>query len=87
MQPLYSSIMSIPGSPKTWIWKLSPILAPKSQKNHKIIPKVGPRRHPKSTPKSIKIDSWASVCLFGPPLGPKTTKTMPKEPKKGPQGH
>ena len=37
MQPLQSGIISIPGSPKTWTWNQSPILAPKvtdkSQKN------------------------------------------------------
>ena len=55
--------------------------------NHEIIPKMGPRRFPKSTLKSIKMDIWASVCFLGAPLGPRITKIVPKGPKKVPQGH
>ena len=29
MQPPHAIIVSIPGSPKTWTWNQSPILAPK----------------------------------------------------------
>ena len=72
---------------KTWTWKLSPTLPPQITENHEIMPKMGPRRLPKSTLKSIKIDIWASVCLLGAPLGPRMTKMVSKGPKKGPQGH
>ena len=86
MQPLHSGIISIPGSPKTWTWKLSPILPPQITENHKIVPKVGPRRLPKSTLKSIKMDIWASVCPLGVPLDPRITKMVSQVPKKEPQG-
>ena len=86
MQPLHSGIISIPGSPKTWTWKLSPTLASKIPENHKIVPKVGPRRLPKSTLKSIKMDIWASVCPLGVPLDPRITKMVSQVPKKEAQG-
>jgi hypothetical protein len=47
---------------------------------------VGPRRLPKSTLKSIKIDIWASVCPLGVPLDPRITKIVSQVPKKEPQG-
>ena len=50
MQPLHSGIISIPGPPKTWTWKLSPVLLPQITENHKIAPKWIPRApqiHPK----------------------------------------
>ena len=53
MQPLQSGIISIPGSLKTWTWKLSPILASQITENHKKVSKVGPRRLPKCTLKSV----------------------------------
>ena len=37
-------------------WKLSPTLTPQITENHPIVPKVGPRRLPKWTQKSIQID-------------------------------
>ena len=86
MQPLHSGIISIPGSPKKWTWKLSPILPPQITENHQIVPKVGPRRLPKSTLKSIKTDIWASVCPLGVPLDPRITKMVSQVPKKEPQG-
>ena len=67
MQPLHSGIISIPGSPKPWTWKLSPISLQITE-HLKIVPKVGPRRLPESILKSIKMDIWASVCLLGVPL-------------------
>ena len=86
MQPLHSGIISVPGSPKTRTWKLSPILVSKITENHKIMPKVGPRRLPKSIQKSIKIEIWASVRPVGVPLDPRITKMVSRAPKKEPQG-
>jgi len=55
MQPLQSGIISIPGSPKTWTWNQSPILAPqitdKSQKGTQ----SGSQEPPKISLKSIKM--------------------------------
>ena len=82
-----NNIISIPGSLKTWTWNQSSILPFKSQKNQKIMLKLGPRRHPKSTLKSIRMDIWASESPLGAPLGPRTTKTVPQVPKKVPRGH
>jgi len=47
---------------------------------------VGPRRLPKCTLKSIKIDIWPSVCPLGAPLDPMITKMMPQVPKIHPEG-
>ena len=85
IQPQQSGIISIPGSPKTWTWKLSPILPPKITENHHILPKVGPRRLPKSTPKSLKMDIRTLLCPLGVPLDPRITK-MVSLPQKEPQG-
>ena len=70
IQPLNSSILSIPGSPNRWTWKLSPTLTSQITENHPIVAKVGPRRLPKWMLKSIKIDIWPSVCPLGAPPGP-----------------
>ena len=86
MQPLHSGIISIPGSLKTWTWNLSPILPPQITENRKIVPKVGPRRLPKSTLKSIRVNIWASVCPFGAPLDPRITKMVSQVYKKDTQG-
>ena len=59
MQPLHSGIISIPGPPKTWTWKLSPMLVPKITEkniNDKKVPEVGPG-DPKMTLKSIKMET------------------------------
>ena len=61
IQPLHSGIISIPGSPKRWTWKLSPTLTSQITENHVIVPKVGPRMLQKCTLESIKIDTWPSV--------------------------
>ena len=79
-------IISIPGSPKTWTWKLSPILPPQITENLKNYQKMDPRRLPKSILKSIKTDIWASVCPLGVPLDPRITKMVSQVPKKHPQG-
>ena len=86
MQPLHSGIISIPGSPKTWTWKLSSILQPQITENHKIVPKMDPRRLSKSTLKSIKTDIWATVCPLGVPLDPRITKMVSQVPKNDFQG-
>ena len=86
MQPLHSGIIFLPGSLKTWTWKLSPILPPKITENHKIVSKVGPRRLPKSILKSIKLDLWASVCPLGAPLDPRIIRMVSQVPRKEPQG-
>ena len=54
--------------------------------NHKSVPKVGPKRLPKSTLKPIKVDIWTSVCPLGIPLDPRITKMVSQVPKKDPQG-
>ena len=62
MQPLHSGIIFLLGSLKTWTWKLSPILPPTITENHKNVSKVGPRRLPKSTLKSLKLDLRAHLA-------------------------
>ena len=96
MQALHCGIISIPGSQKIWTWKLSPILPPQITENRKTVPKVGPKRLPKSNLKSIKMYIWAlrsikmyiwaSVCPLGAPLHPRITKMVSQVPKKEPQG-
>ena len=81
MQPLHSGIIFLPRSLKTWTWKLSPILPPKITENHQNVSKVGPRRLPKSTLKSIKLDLWASMCPLGVPWTPGSPKWCPGYPK------
>ena len=86
MQPLHSGITSIPGSPKTWTWKLSSILQPQITENHKIVPKMDPSRLSKSTLKSIKTNIWATVCPLGVPLDPRITKMVSQVSKNDFQG-
>ena len=86
MQPLHSGIISIPGSPKTWTWKLSSILQPQITENRKIVAKMDHRRLSKSTLKSIKTDIWATVCPLGVPLDPRITKMVSQVPKNDFQG-
>ena len=86
MQPPDSGIISIPGSPKTWTWKPSPILPPRITENQANVPKVGLRRLPKSTLKSTRVDICASVCPLGVPLDTRITKVVSQVPKKEPQG-
>ena len=86
MQPLHSGIISIPGSPKTWTWKLSSILQPQITENHKIVPNMDPGRLSKSILKSIKSDIRATVCPLGVPLDPSITKMVSQVPRKEPQG-
>ena len=85
IQPLHAGIISIPGSPKRWTWKLSPTLTSQITENHTIVTKVGPRRLPKCTMKSIQIDIWPSVCPLGAPLDPMITKMVPQVPKIQPE--
>ncbi len=86
IQPLHAGIISIPGSPKRWTWKLSPTLTSQITENHPIVFKVAPRRLPKCTLESIKIDIWPSVCPLGAPLDPMITKMVPQVPKIQPEG-
>ena len=86
LHPLHAGIISIPGSPKRWTWKLSPTLTSQITENHPIVPKVGPRRLPKCSLKSIKIDIWPSLCPLGAPLEPMITKMVPQVPKTKPEG-
>ena len=80
------AVISIPGSRKTWTWNLSPTLPPQITENHKIVPKMDPRRLSKSTLKSIKTDIWATVCPLGAPLDPRITKMVSQVPKNDFQG-
>ena len=59
-----------------------PFWHPKSQKNHKQVPKVTP----KMILKSVKIYTWTSKCLLGDPLDPWITKMVSQVPKMEPQG-
>jgi hypothetical protein len=86
MQALHSGIISIPGSPQTWTWKLPLTLASQIRENHKNVPKVYPRRLPKCILKSIKMYIWATVCPLGVPLDLRITKTVSQVPKMDPQG-
>ena len=86
IQPLHSGVISIPGSPKRWTWKLSPTLTSQITENHTIVPNVGPRRLPKCTLKSIQIYIWPSVCPLGEPLHPMITKMVPQVPEIQPEG-
>jgi len=68
MQPLHPGIISIPGSPKTWTWKLSIILAPMiTQKSQKGV-QSGSQETPKITLTSMKMNTWTSRCLLGVPI-------------------
>ena len=80
IQPLNFSILSIPGSPNRWTWKLSPTLTSQITENHPIVSKVGPRRFPKCTLTSIKIDMWPCVCPLAVPWTPWLRKWCPKFP-------
>ena len=65
---------------------LSPTLTSRMQENQPIVPKVGPRRLPKCSLQSIKIDIWPSVCPLGVPLDPRITKMVSQVPKMEPEG-
>ena len=74
-----------------WITKnvhLEPVshFATLNHRKYQNVPKVGPRRHPKSTLKSIKTDIWASVCPLDVPLDPRITKMISQVPKNDFQG-
>ena len=86
MQPLHSGIISIPGSPKTWTWELSPILPAQITENLKNYQKMDPRRLPKSILKSIKTDIWTPRCPLGVPLDHRIIKMVSQVPQKVPPG-
>ena len=86
MQALHCGIISIPGSPKPWTWKLPPIPPTQITENLQIVSKVGSTRLAKSSLKSIKTDIWAPVCPLGVLLAPEITKTVSQVPKIEPEG-
>ena len=63
-----------------------PLWHPKSEKNHKKVSKVSPKRSPKCILKSIKIDTWTSRCLVGVPVDPWITTIIPQDTKMEPRG-
>jgi len=74
MQPLHSGIISIPGSPKTWTWKQSPILAPQiTEKSQKGV-QSGSRETPKMTLKSVDpvdvLRPWLRWKVYLPKVSP-----------------
>ena len=81
MQPPDSGHISIPESSKTWTWEMSTTLAPQITEKSKNVSKVGPRRLPKYTLKSIKKASGPQgvqwVCLWTPG-SPKGSLRVPK---------
>ena len=86
MQPSDSSIISIPGSPKTWNWKQSPTLPPQiTEKSQKGL-QTDSQETPQMDPKIDKIDSWTSRCLVGVPLESWITKIVNLVTKMEPQG-
>ena len=86
MQPPHSGNISTPGSAETWTWKLSPTLASKILEKWQNVSKMGPKRLPKSTKKSIKTDTWTSSCLLGVPVDPWITKMITQGTKMESQG-
>ena len=86
MQPLQSGIISIPGSPKTWTWNQSPILAPQITEKSQKGTQSRSQELPKMTLKSIKMYTWTSKCLLGDPLDPRITKMVSQVPKIKRQG-
>ena len=49
--------------------------------------KVGPRRLPEWTLKSVEMDNWTSRCLLGVPVAPWTTKMVTQDTRTEHQGH
>ena len=86
MQPLQSGIISIPGSPKTWTWNQSPILASKITEKSQKGAQSDSQGTPQMTLKSIQMQTWTSKCLLGDPLDPRITKMVSQVPKMEPQG-
>ena len=86
MQPLHSSIISIHGSPNTWTWTQSSILAPQiTEKSEKGV-QSDSQGTPKIILKSLKIYTWTSKCPLGDPLDPWITKMVSQVPKMESQG-
>ena len=86
MQPLQSGIISIPGSPKTWTWNQSPILAPQITEKSQKGAQSGSQETQKMCLKSLKMHTWTSKCLLGDPLDPRITKMVSQVSKIEPQG-
>ena len=86
MKSLHSGIIAVPGSPKTWTWNQSPILAPKITENSQKGAQSGSQETPKMTVKAQKMQTWTSKCLLGDPLDPRITKMVSQVPKMNSQG-
>ena len=84
---MHSGIISIPGSPKTWTWKQSPIFAPLITEKSEKGAQSDSQGTPKIILKSLKIYTWTSKCLLGDPLDPWITKMVHQVLKMKPQGH
>ena len=89
MQPLHSGIISIPGSPKTWTWKLSPILPPQITEKSPNCAPSGSQEAPQIDPKIDKNGHLGLSVSIGCPPGPQdhqngvpgTQKGAPRSPK------
>ena len=86
MQPLQSGIISIPGSPNTWTWNHSPIMAPQITEILQKGTQSESQKPPRMILKSIKMHTWTSKCLLGDPLDPRITRMVSQVPKMEPQG-
>ena len=81
MQPLQSGIISIPGSPKTWTWNQSPILAPQITEISQKGTQSESQKPPTMILKSIKMHTWIPKCLLCDPLDPLITKMVSQVPQ------
>ena len=70
MQLLHSSIISIPGSPKTWTWKLSPILPPQITEKSRNCTQSTSQEAPKIHPRIDKNGNLGLSVSIGCPPGP-----------------
>ena len=69
IQPLNSGIISIPGSPKRWTWKLSPTLTSQITENHPNVPKSCSQEASKMQPKINENWHLALTVSIGCPPG------------------
>ena len=66
----------MPGSPKTWTWKQSPILAPQITEKSQKGAQSDSQGTPKMILKSQKMHTWTSRCLLADPLNPPITQMI-----------
>ena len=83
MQPLHSSIISIPGSLKTWTWKLSPILPPQITEKSRNCTQSRFQEAPKIHPKIDKNLHLGLSVSLGCPLGPQDDQNGVQGTQKG----